>query len=111
MLRSVMTRSVVIGFGAFLIAAVVPVSGRQVVGGVPPPVSGQPQRDIQVQPANRRVPVGTSSINGTITAADTGRPVRGVRVTVTGNTAPLTSLFTPPASRAGGAPAGRGDMN
>lgn len=100
--------------GAFIVVVVVvpPVSGRQVVGGVPPAASGQPQRDPQAQPANRRVPVGTSVIKGTVTAADTGRPVRGVRVTVNGNTSPLTSLLTPPA-RAGGAgtaPLGRGGL-
>jgi large repetitive protein len=113
-----MTRWAVTGLAsAFVVAVVVvpPVSGRQVVGGVAPPVSGQPQRDVTPPPANRRVPVGTATITGTITAADSGRPVRGVRVTVNGNTAPLSSLLTSPA-RAGGAagptviPSARGGM-
>jgi len=47
-----------------------------------------PQRD-QVpppqMPTERRVPVGTASIGGTITASDTGRPIRGARVSVNGN--------------------------
>ena len=68
--------------------------------------AGQAQRDQLAQPSVRRVPVGTSVIAGTVTAADTGRPLRGVRVTVNG--------VTPLASRTGGpgltpaVPAGRG---
>jgi hypothetical protein len=42
------------------------------------------QRDAVQMPTERRVPVGTSSISGTIVTGDTGRPVRGARVTVSG---------------------------
>jgi len=42
-----------------------------------------PQRD-PTQPPERRVPVGTSTIAGTVTAVDTGRPIPGARVTVNG---------------------------
>lgn len=43
------------------------------------------QRDPTLQmPTERRVPIGTASISGTITATDTGRPVRGARVSVNG---------------------------
>jgi len=44
---------------------------------------GQSREPVQ-QPTERRVPVGTSSISGTIVTADTGRPIRGARVTVSG---------------------------
>jgi protocatechuate 3,4-dioxygenase beta subunit len=65
----------------------------QVIGGV----TQAPPRDSGVQPPNeRRIPVGTSSISGTVVAADTGRPVAGVRVivsgTVTANAAASGSL-------------------
>ena len=43
-----------------------------------------PQRDPS-PPAVRRIPVGTGVISGTITTADTGRPVRGARVSLVGN--------------------------
>ena len=35
-------------------------------------------------PAVRRIPIGTSTISGTVTAADTGKPIRGARVSVGG---------------------------
>jgi hypothetical protein len=54
------------------------------------------------QPPPRRVPVGTAVISGTITTADTGRPLRGVRVTVVGSTGPTGTRLGGP----GGTPAG-----
>src|SRR5687767_3118835 len=77
------------------------------------PVSGQvsvPQRDPAVQPSVRRVPVGTAVITGTVTAADTGRPLRGVRVSVNGNTAPLSSRLGGPGVAAAVAIPGRGGV-
>jgi hypothetical protein len=56
-----------------------------------------PQRE-SAQPPMRRVAVGTATISGTVTTADTGRPVRGARVSASGVMAP------PP--RAGGPLAG-----
>jgi protocatechuate 3,4-dioxygenase beta subunit len=52
-------------------------------------------RDIappQNQPTERLVPIGTSGITGTVTAADTGRPVRGANVNIT------AVIGTPPSS-------------
>ena len=52
-------------------------------------------------PAVRRIPIGTSTISGTVTAADTGKPIRGARVSVGG------TAGTPGAARGavlGGAP-------
>ena len=60
-----------------------------------PAREGQPSP----QPTVRRIPVGTSAISGTVTAADTGRPIRGARVTVNG------TVGTPGAGR-GAAPVG-----
>ncbi|HUR19667.1 MAG TPA: hypothetical protein VMZ90_02585, partial [Vicinamibacterales bacterium] len=78
-----MTRRGLTGIaGAFLLATavVLPVAGRSPQ--VPP--AAQVQRDTVAQPPVRRVPVGTSTISGTVMAADTGRPLRGVRVNVNG---------------------------
>jgi hypothetical protein len=72
------------------------------------------------QPSMRRIPVGTGSIVGTITAADTGRPLSGVRVIANGaiaqsvqtSGAPVASSVSPPAITSltfvGNAPVGRG---
>ena len=51
-------------------------------------------------PTVRRIPIGTSAISGTVTAADTGRPIRGARVTVNGTPA----RPAPPGVRARGGP-------
>jgi hypothetical protein len=51
----------------------------------------QPVRDPSAQPAQptvRRIPVGTASITGTVTDADSGRPIAGVRVTLNGTSMP-----------------------
>ena len=79
-------------------AAFVPVVGQAAPQVTALPTQRDPQRDPVPQPAVRRVPVGTAVITGTVTAADTGRPLRGVRVSVNGNTAPLQSV----SSRMGG---------
>src|SRR5262245_27571297 len=60
-----------------------------------PPRDGPPPL-----PTVRRIPIGTSSLTGTITAADTGRPVRGARVSVSGSVA--ISPTGPAGSGAGG---------
>lgn len=66
------------------------------------PVQLQVRDPASVQPATRVIPVGSSSLSGTVVAADTGRPVRGARVSVSG------IIVTPGA--AGAAPAGRGGL-
>src|SRR4029453_3108454 len=50
-----------------------------IVGGQVP---GSP-RD-QGQPGVRRIPIGTGVITGTVTAADTGQPIRNARVGLNG---------------------------
>ncbi len=85
---------------------------------LPPPqardVVQQPARDPNAPPPTRQIPVGTASISGTITAVDTGRPVRGARVTVSGNaTMGIGALATPRGAAMGSppsAPIGRGNV-
>ena len=103
MLGLIMTRKAVSGIAVafFAAAALAPVSGQVVTA---------PQRDPNVQPSVRRVPVGTAVITGTVTAADTGRPLRGVRVSVTGNTAPLSSRLGGPGMASAVAIPGRGSV-
>lgn len=64
-----------------------------------PSFVAQVQRDSS-QPSTRVIPVGTSSITGTVVDAESGRPLAGARVTVSGETPPL-------AGRASGAASGR----
>jgi hypothetical protein len=63
-----------------------------------PPRDGPPP-----PPTVRRIPIGTSSLTGTISAADTGKPVRGARVSVSGT---VSIAATGPAGSTGGVPAG-----
>jgi hypothetical protein len=53
----------------------------------------QAQRDQQPppQPQVRQIPVGNASISGSVTAADTGRPVRGASVQISGTMAAATN--------------------
>ena len=61
------------------------------------------QRDVTVQqPTERPVPVGTSSISGTVVAADSGKPVAGARVQVNGSVP--ANIPTPGAGRGGAQP-------
>jgi hypothetical protein len=71
-----------------------------VCGGLPPTFGAQVQRDT-TQPSTRVIPVGTSSITGTVVDAESGRPVSGARVTVTGEAPQIN------AGRASGAASGR----
>jgi hypothetical protein len=48
----------------------------------PPPPRDAPHRE----PDGRQIPVGTSSISGTVLAADTESPVAGIRVLIGGRT-------------------------
>ena len=48
------------------------------------PAIGQTRDGPPPPPTVRRIPIGTSTISGTVTAADTGRPIRGARVSVSG---------------------------
>ncbi len=59
-----------------------------------------PTRDPN-QTQARRVPIGTGSVSGIVVAADTGRPLRGVRVTLNG-----TVIDGARAGGAAGAPTG-----
>jgi hypothetical protein len=68
-----------VSLGAAALAAQIVSSGQA-------PVAGQPRDMPPPPPAVRRIPIGTSTISGTITAADTGRPIRGARVSVNGTT-------------------------
>ncbi|MEO7190483.1 MAG: hypothetical protein ABI051_05460 [Vicinamibacterales bacterium] len=49
----------------------------------PPPPPPPPSRDATLA-RTQAVPIGTGSLGGTVVAADTGRPIRGARVTVSG---------------------------
>jgi hypothetical protein len=60
----------------------VPLTSQQVL----PRDSSQPAQP--VRPTVRSIPIGTSVISGTVTTADTGRPVRGAQVFVSGSFAP-----------------------
>lgn len=67
------------------------------------------------QTTQRTIPVGTASIVGTVTAADSGRPVRGARVNLSGSApSAATSLAglssSVPVSRSGGPVPGAGDQ-
>ena len=115
MLAPIMTRRVILGLAAAIAAtAFTPVSGRSPQVPPPPPVgpvpAQQPLRDPNAQPSVRRVPVGTAVITGTVTAADTGRPLRGVRVTVNGSTGPLSARLGGPGMESAMAVAGRGPI-
>ena len=55
----------------------------------------------QGQPGVRRIPIGTGVIAGTVTAADTGQPIRNARVSLNGN-------FRGPESAAGAGAGGAG---
>lgn len=66
---------------------------------LPLSVVAQVQRDA-TQPSTRVIPVGTASISGTVVDAESGRPLSGARVTVSGET-PST------VGRAGGTASGR----
>lgn len=70
-----------------------------VCGILPPSFVAQVQRD-NTQPSTRTIPVGTSSITGSVVDAESGRPLVGARVTVSGETPPI-------AGRAAGAGSGR----
>jgi protocatechuate 3,4-dioxygenase beta subunit len=78
------------------------------VAAVAPLAAGAQQqtRDAPPQPAVRRVPVGTGVITGTITAADTGRPLRGVRVSINGTSGPAATRMGGPGSAAPTLPGG-----
>jgi uncharacterized protein (DUF2141 family) len=58
------------------------------------------------------VPVGTAIITGIVTAADTGRPIRGVRVSLNGATGPLSPMGTggPGVASTSGRGAGQGPV-
>jgi hypothetical protein len=86
----------IIWFGLTLVLVAtplgVPLIGRTPQGAIvitpprdPVPPSASP-RD-PAQPTVRRIPVGTAGVSGIVTTADTGRPVRGARVSVNGSTA------------------------
>ena len=74
----------------------------------PLPQAGQPRDQATLASISRLIPVGAASLSGTVVTADTGRPIRGARVTLNGsavmNLAPSTTV-TIPGARGGGAAA------
>src|SRR5262245_6370815 len=68
-----------VSLGAALAAQTVVSSGQSTGVG-----AGQPRDVPPPPPTVRRIPVGTSTITGSVTAADTGKPVRGARVSLSG---------------------------
>jgi len=74
----------VLAFGAPQAAGVIAQSAP------PPPPPPPPPQGVIRDPGSaasgvRRIPVGTAQIAGMVTAADTGRPVRGARVSLNGS--------------------------
>jgi hypothetical protein len=49
-----------------------------------PSQAGQTRDAAPAQPTERRIPVGTGSLSGTVVSADLGRPVRGARIMLSG---------------------------
>ncbi len=76
----------------------------QVVVGPQGPV--QVRDPASVQPSTRLIPVGTSSISGTVVAVDTGRPVRGARVSVSGSVVTVAPAAPGRGAATGGVPGG-----
>src|SRR5436190_22479365 len=72
------------------------------------PIQIQPGRGGPGQPVTRTVPVGTATIEGTITSSDTGRALKGVRVTVSGTVPSAGRAAMAAAGATAGAPAARG---
>lgn len=73
-----------LAFGAWATAQVVSLPGQA------------PARDPSgQQPTERRIPVGTATISGTVLTADTGRPVRNARVSVSGQIPIAVNAATP----------------
>ena len=70
-----------------------------------------PTRDSAPQPTERRVPVGTSTISGTVVDAATGRPLRNARVQINGQIQALADAVMAgrgETAMRGSVPAGRG---
>lgn len=74
----------------------------QVMGGT----TQIPPRDGVQLPTERRIPVGTSTISGTVVAADTGRPVTGARVIVSGTVTANMAVSAAQAAGRSGVPGG-----
>src|SRR5687768_6020979 len=54
------------------------------IGQVVVPATGQTRDTPPPQPQERRIPVGTATISGSVVSADLGRPVRGARIMLNG---------------------------
>ena len=54
------------------------------IGQVVVPATGQTRDTPPPQPQERRIPVGTATISGSVVSADLGRPIRGARVILNG---------------------------
>ena len=63
---------------------------------------GQPRDVPPAPPTARRIPIGTSTITGSVTAADTGKPIRGARVSVSGSVVTAAGQNPPPGGMPGG---------
>ena len=57
------------------------------------------------QPQERRIPVGTATISGSVVSADLGRPIRGARVMLNGQVTGAGRAAGPPGGGRSGAPA------
>ena len=62
------------------------------IGQVGVPATGQTRDAPPPQPQERRIPVGTATISGSVVSADLGRPVRGARVILNGQASGQSSL-------------------
>lgn len=97
-MRRILSTSLVflLGFSTLSLGTLV---GAQVAGGVAGGIpQGQPRDPGALQVAERRIPVGTSAISGTVVNAETGRPVAGARVTVTLQVKPAAAATVTPAT-------------
>jgi hypothetical protein len=106
--------------GLMVILAVAAIGAGRTTAQVPPPPpppppqpvfrdpTAMPQRDPTGQNI-RRIPIGTATISGTVTLGDSGQPVRGARVSLSGSTRPpdpsATAVTVPVTPTRGGGPA------
>jgi hypothetical protein len=82
-----------VGFGLVILLVWVAMSP---IGGQVAPLPPAGPRDAVPQPTVRQVPIGSGRISGIVTAAESGRPLRNVNITLTGASAgpqgPVTSI-------------------
>ncbi|HEX5071142.1 MAG TPA: carboxypeptidase-like regulatory domain-containing protein [Vicinamibacterales bacterium] len=96
-----------LGIGILTLGSLLDAQGRG-GGAADVPPGQQPRDPAALQNTERRIPVGTSSIAGTVVTADTGRPIAGARVMVSGQVTPGPGASAAAAAQAGGRGAGTG---